>query len=170
MEDAVADVDNSKSTFKQAQKPSQCFHIIREPKKKVQNDHPYHRACRERWKWRMKVMSWGEAQKVQQRKLTENWSTISRFYIDMGSSWEKNLNRYWMHTNLEQSMQLIIDLTSEAYCQQRTFGGNCKSDTRVGDEAVEPNIPRTQTELRMQKNLGLQNTEQRFINKTLQDD
>ncbi|KAA6368983.1 MAG: hypothetical protein EZS28_035489 [Streblomastix strix] len=62
-EDAVVDVDDSKPTFKRARMHSQIFQVIHELKRKSYKAHLNHRANSERRKWRMIMISWGEAYK-----------------------------------------------------------------------------------------------------------
>ncbi|KAA6387501.1 MAG: hypothetical protein EZS28_016972 [Streblomastix strix] len=49
--------------------------------------------------------------------------------------------------------QLVIDATTNADYLQGTTRGNLKGNSGTGDKVMEPNIPRAQTEWRMEKYL-----------------
>ncbi|KAA6374754.1 MAG: hypothetical protein EZS28_029720 [Streblomastix strix] len=104
----------------------------------------------------------------------------------MGPNWEKEIDRNRVRTNMEKSLkptntieqqhddrvrgQQVGDLTANANCQQGTVGRDATSNSRTGDQVMEPNIPRAQTEWRVEENPRLQNLEQRTSSQTLQDD
>ncbi|KAA6335462.1 MAG: hypothetical protein EZS28_052962, partial [Streblomastix strix] len=66
--------------------------------------------------------------------------------------------------------QQVGDLTTNADCQQGTVGRDATSNSRTGDQVMEPNISRAQTEWKVEENPRLQNLEQRTSSQTFQDD
>ncbi|KAA6359661.1 MAG: hypothetical protein EZS28_044811, partial [Streblomastix strix] len=91
-----------------------------------------------------------------------------------------------MHTNIEKLIKpantvdeqrenrirglLTTNLTVDADCQQGANGRNLKSNIGARDKSMEPNVPCTQTEWRIEENFRLQNTKQGTNCETLQDD
>ncbi|KAA6358157.1 MAG: hypothetical protein EZS28_046316, partial [Streblomastix strix] len=66
--------------------------------------------------------------------------------------------------------ELTVNPTADADRQQGANRWNLKSNRGTGDKVMEPNIPRAQTEWRMEEDFRLQNTKQRADSQTFQDD
>ncbi|KAA6367895.1 MAG: hypothetical protein EZS28_036578 [Streblomastix strix] len=97
-EDAVADVEYFKPSFKRKRMPSQCFHLIHERRWKNRKAHPHHRANRKRKKWRVIVMSWGEAYKgpikKTNRKLEHDWQILFKCGTKLGKRNQSKLDAH----------------------------------------------------------------------------